>query len=131
MEEESLQMALQLSKQEIDRTPGVIRMPGMNERNHNSNSHNYSTNNNNSGSSSHDIQQPTTVHTQRQSNLLGRWFQRQTNTSSNTSTSHSNISHDPVSTLVNMGFTPDQVTRALRESNNDINLAAGVLLGHV
>jgi len=51
--EDALQTALKLSKQEIDRTPGVIRMPGINERSQSSGRSNYNTSSGSNSSDTH------------------------------------------------------------------------------
>ena len=40
------------------------------------------------------------------------------------------LNESDIDLLINMGFTRDQVTRALKESNNDIHAAANSLIGN-
>ena len=45
-------------------------------------------------------------------------------------TSPSSISEADIQTLIFMGFTRDQVVRALRENSNDVQEAANALIGY-
>ena len=113
---DSLEFAMQLSRQENDYHPGAVRMPGMNER---SNSNRNNTSSSNLHNSNHQ-QQSSSHHHHRQQQPPAQSHVDQ----------YGDVDPNKLRTLTSMGFDTEAAFCALVSNNLDVDQALDFLLGN-